>query len=111
MRLRSAWKNTSVPAPAAIANATRNCPFVSVVTGRKGTASAGAAAFLSVMPYRYRLIDAQGTDLGPFVSNDDEWAPGSTIARSAGDVLRVVAVVEPEDTRDFRAYLVVEQAA
>jgi hypothetical protein len=63
------------------------------------------------MPYRYRLIDAQGTDLGPFVSNDDEWAPGSTIARSAGDVLRVVAVVESEDPRDFRAYLVVEQAA
>jgi hypothetical protein len=63
------------------------------------------------MPYRYRLLDTQGTDLGPFVSNDEAWEPGSTIARGAGDVLRVIAVVEPEDTRDFRAYLVVEQAA
>jgi hypothetical protein len=63
------------------------------------------------MPFRYRLIDAEGKDLGPFVSNDPEWQPGSTIARGAGDVLRVIAVVESEDATDFRAYLVVEQAA
>jgi hypothetical protein len=63
------------------------------------------------MPYRYRLIDPQGTDLGPFVSNDEAWQAGSTIARGVGDVLRVIAVVEPEDASDFRAYLVVEQAA
>jgi hypothetical protein len=61
--------------------------------------------------FRYRLIDAQGTDLGPFVSNDSEWQPGSTIARGADDVLRVIAVVEPEDADEFQAYLVVEQAA
>jgi hypothetical protein len=64
-----------------------------------------------LIPFRYRLIDAQGTDLGPFVSNDPEWQPGSTIARGADDVLRVIAVVESEDDREFRAYLVVEQAA
>ena len=63
------------------------------------------------MPYRYRLIDAHGADLGPFVSNDAEWVPGRTIARGIDEMLRVVAVVEPEDARDFRAYLVVEQAA
>jgi hypothetical protein len=63
------------------------------------------------MPYRYRLIDAAGTDLGPFVSNDPSWQPGRTIARGVDDVLRVVAVVDPEDTGDVRAYLVVEQAA
>lgn len=63
------------------------------------------------MPYRYRLIDPAGTDLGPFVSNDPSWQPGSTIARGVDDVLRVVAVVEPEDAGDVRAYLVVEQAA
>jgi hypothetical protein len=28
------------------------------------------------MPFRYRLIDAQGTDLGAFVSKRQDWKPG-----------------------------------
>jgi len=58
--------------------------------------------------FRYRLIDAEANDLGPFVSSEPDWKPGDTIPRSDGDVLRVTAVVDPEPGQDFRAYLVVE---
>jgi hypothetical protein len=63
--------------------------------------------------YRYRLIDAaDGNDLGPFVSSksENEWKPGRTIPKAAGDLWRVTAVVEREHgVHDFRAYLVVER--
>jgi hypothetical protein len=58
--------------------------------------------------FRYRLIDINGNDLGPFLSSEPDWRPGNTIPRGGGDVLRVTAVVAPEPGHDFRAYLVVE---
>ena len=58
--------------------------------------------------YRYRLIDAEGNDLGPFVSNDSEVQAGRTIPKAAGEVWHVTAVVAPEqDVNAFRAYLIV----
>jgi hypothetical protein len=58
--------------------------------------------------FRYRLTDAAGTDLGPLVSRDAEWAPGATILLGAGQIWRVTAVV-PEEAGTFRAYLVIER--
>jgi hypothetical protein len=58
--------------------------------------------------FRYRLIDVEGNDLGPFVTSESNWTPGNTIPRGSGDVLRVTAVVAPEYGQDFSAYLVVE---
>jgi hypothetical protein len=60
--------------------------------------------------YRYRLVDVEGNDLGPFVSSERDWKPGDTIPRGNGDVLRVTAVVDPEPGQDFSAYLVVATA-
>lgn len=57
--------------------------------------------------FRYRLIDRDGLDLGPFVASHPDWQPGGIIPRPDG-YLRVVAVVEPETDEVFRAYLVVE---
>ena len=61
------------------------------------------------MPFRYRLIDAEGTDLGPFVSKRLDWKPGERIGRSKEDML-VTAVIEPEEHAGFQAYLVVSPA-
>jgi hypothetical protein len=59
------------------------------------------------MPFRYRLIDAEGTDLGPFVSKRQDWKPGERIGRSKGEDMLITAVVEPEEGAGFQAYLVV----
>jgi hypothetical protein len=59
------------------------------------------------MPFRYRLIDAEGTDLGPFVSKRQNWKPGERIGQSKGEDMLITAVVEPEDDAGFQAYLVV----
>jgi hypothetical protein len=59
------------------------------------------------MPFRYRLIDAEGTDLGPFVSKSSDWTPGDRIGRSRGEDMLITAVVEPEEGAGFSAYLVV----
>ena len=59
------------------------------------------------MPYRYRLIDAEGTDLGPFVSKVSDWKPGDRLGRSKGEDMLITAVVEPEEDAGFLAYLVV----
>jgi hypothetical protein len=59
------------------------------------------------MPFRYRLIDAEGTDLGPFISKRQAWKPGERIGRSKGEDMLITAVVEPEEDADFQAYLVV----
>ena len=59
------------------------------------------------MPYRYRLIDAEGTDLGPFVSKASDWKPGDRIGRSKGEDMLITAVVEPEEDAGFLAYLFV----
>jgi hypothetical protein len=59
------------------------------------------------MPYRYRLIDAEGTDLGPFVSKRRNWEAGERIGRSRGQDMVITAVVKPEGDAGFLAYLVV----
>lgn len=70
-----------------------------------------AGAVERVMVYRYRLLSPVGDDLGPFVSSSKEWTVGETLPDRSGSVLRVTAVVEPEDGATFRAYLVVEETA
>ena len=57
-------------------------------------------------PFRYRLLDSNGADLGPFVSSTD-WPVGGLMETAAG-YLRVTAIVEPENGENLRAYLVVE---
>jgi hypothetical protein len=59
------------------------------------------------MPFRYRLVDAEGTDLGPFVSKGQGWKPGERIGRSKGEDMLITAVVKPEHGAGFQAYLVV----
>ena len=60
-------------------------------------------------PFRYRLIDSTGRDIGPFVSSRDDWRPGDTIPRDVTQSLRVKAVVEPMMEESFRAYLIVQE--
>jgi hypothetical protein len=48
-----------------------------------------------------------GRDLGWFVSHRDAWRPGDTIGSSEMSSRVVLAVVEPPDDADFRAYLLV----
>ena len=59
------------------------------------------------MPFRFRLIDAEGTDLGPFVSKRADWKAGERIGRSKGEDMLITAVVEPEEDAGFHAYVVV----
>jgi hypothetical protein len=59
-----------------------------------------------VPSFVYRLIDGNGSDLGPLVSSTD-WPVGGLIKWRAG-YMRITAVVEPETEETFRAYLVVE---
>jgi hypothetical protein len=62
-----------------------------------------------MMPsFRYRLIDSDGSDLGPFVASHAHWQPGGLIPHADG-YLRIVAVVEPLTDEAFQAYLVVEK--
>ena len=61
--------------------------------------------------YRYRLVDeANGADLGPFVSLRMTFQPGETIGRAGGASLELVKVVAPEN-ENFRAYLVVRRVS
>ena len=62
------------------------------------------------MPFRYRLIDAEGTDLGPFVSKRRDWKRGERIGRSKEEDMLITAVIEPEEHAGFLAYLVVSPA-
>jgi hypothetical protein len=60
------------------------------------------------MPHRFRLIDAEGTDLGPFVSKRHDWKAGERIGRSKRKDMLIMAVIEPEEEgAGFQAYLVV----
>jgi len=62
-----------------------------------------------VMPFRFRLIDSEGVDLGPFVSRRQDWKPGERIGRSKGEDMLITAVIEPEQDAAFQAYLVVSR--
>ena len=57
--------------------------------------------------HRYRLIDRDGVDLGPFVTGSDSWQSGRVILHPSADY-EVIAVVEAEPGENFRAYLVVK---
>jgi hypothetical protein len=59
------------------------------------------------MAFRFRLIDAGGTDLGPFVSKRQDWKPAERIGRSKGEDILITGVIEPEQDAGFQAYLVV----
>ena len=59
------------------------------------------------MTFRFRLIDSEGTDLGPFVSKRPAWKPGERIGGIKGEDILITAVIEPEEGAAFQAYLVV----
>jgi hypothetical protein len=58
--------------------------------------------------FRFRLVSSGGEDIGPFVSGESTWKPGSRIQRNQGDALVVQSVVPAEDGAAFTAYLIVE---
>jgi hypothetical protein len=58
--------------------------------------------------FRYRLFDAvDKRELGWFMSSREDWKPGDFIGSADRPGRVVLAVAEPEDDADFRAYLVV----
>jgi hypothetical protein len=59
---------------------------------------------------RYRLIDEQGDDLGPFHTAAPTWRVGDTIYRGRGGSLVVVNVTPAFDGDDVDGYLVVRAA-
>jgi hypothetical protein len=59
------------------------------------------------MPYRYRLVDESGNDLGPFASRRTLWVVGERLSRSHGEELEVVNFVRAEDGDRFHGYVVV----
>jgi hypothetical protein len=56
---------------------------------------------------RYRLVDRQGTDLGPLVSAQATWAPGELMLDAHGRLFRVLALTSARALDDFDGYLVV----
>ena len=60
--------------------------------------------------HRFRLVDADGNDLGPFVSNTARWEPGDRIYRSSEGDLIVLRTVEADASDNVDGYLVVEPA-
>jgi hypothetical protein len=58
----------------------------------------------------YRLITAQGDDLGPFRAATSEWREGDRIHRGNGGELLVVRLVPAEPGDEVDGYLVVEAA-
>jgi hypothetical protein len=59
--------------------------------------------------YRYRLVDEEGVDLGPFVSARLTFGVGERIARTPTEAFKVVQIVEAELHDPFRAYLIVRR--
>jgi hypothetical protein len=58
---------------------------------------------------RYRLIDEDGLDLGPFVSMRIDWDTGDTLARRPDERFTVVNVVVANEHESFYAYLIVQR--
>ena len=59
----------------------------------------------------YRLITADGDDLGPFRAATPDWSEGDRIHRGRGGDLVVVRLVTAEPGDDVDGYLVVEPAS
>lgn len=58
------------------------------------------------MAFRFRLINEDGGDLGPFVTGEPNWSTGHRIHRGPGDNLEVLRIVPAEDGDDVSGYLV-----
>ena len=58
----------------------------------------------------YRLITAEGDDLGPLRTSTLEWREGDRIQRGTGGDFVVVRLVAAEQGDDVDGYLVVEAA-
>ena len=56
---------------------------------------------------RYRLLNTDGDDLGPFTAATALWEGGERIQRGHGEELQVVRVVPAEPGDDVDGYLVV----
>jgi hypothetical protein len=69
-----------------------------------------AAGYPRAVAFRFRLLDVEGNDLGPLVSQEAHWSVGQRVHRGSGDEWVVTAVVPSEDAMDCVAYLVVEAA-
>lgn len=59
------------------------------------------------MPFRYRLIDESGNDLGPLASRRGKWPAGERVTRLHGEELEVVNFVPTNDDAGFHGYVVV----
>jgi len=59
----------------------------------------------------YRLITAEGDDLGPFRAATPDWREGDRIHRGSGGDLVVVRLVAAEPGDDVDGYLVVQAAS
>ena len=59
------------------------------------------------MPYRYRLIDASGNDLGQLASRRAAWVVGERVIRSRGEEFEVVNFVPADEEAGFHGYIVV----
>ena len=59
------------------------------------------------MPYRYRLIDEHGNDLGPLASRRERWSVGERVSRWHGEELEVINFVATTEEPNFHGYVVV----
>lgn len=60
--------------------------------------------------FRFRLLDEDGNDLGPFATSEPNWRPGHRIQRGAGAALEVVRLVDAAEGDDVAGYLIVRPA-
>jgi len=57
--------------------------------------------------YRYRIVNEEGVELGPYASARLAFQVGERLVRRRGERYEIVKVVEAERDESFRAYLVV----
>ena len=62
------------------------------------------------VPFRYRVIDEDGSDLGPLASQRGEWSSGDRLSRWHGEKLEVVSFVDAEEHEPFDGYIIVRTA-
>ena len=62
------------------------------------------------MPFHFRLIREDGTDLGMFSTSEPNWETGHRIQRGADDELEVIRLVDAADGDNVAGYLIVKAA-